>query len=158
MVGLEWVLFLITRHTLHSTSPNLEQIPIVRTHISFFRLFKLSQSEIRTGLIPVPVLHQHTGRVDTASCRAQTRETNADAITIMVVMRWQCIFGQESVRGDDSTNVAKADLPGSSDRSAMVTAEIEVEPADYHRKGRISAHRDEKQRSVFEMRPRMHSQ
>lgn len=70
----------------------------------------------------------------------------------------RCIFGEESVRGDDSASVTEADLPCGSHRSTVVTAEVEVEPADYHWKGRVSAHRDKKQRCVFEMWPRVHGQ
>lgn len=68
------------------------------------------------------------------------------------------VFGQESVRGDDAADVAEANLPGCPDRSTMVAAEVEIEPADDHRKGRVRAHGDEEQRSVFEMRPRVHGQ
>lgn len=57
---------------------------------------------------------------------------------------------------DDSANIAEADLPCCSNRSTMVATEVEVEPADYYRKGGVSAHCDEKERSVFEMRPRVH--
>ena len=76
----------------------------------------------------------------------------------MVIVRWRRIFRQESVRGDDAANVAEANLPGCPDRSAMVAAEVEVEPTDYHRKSRVSAHCDEEQRCVFELRSRVHGQ
>ena len=68
------------------------------------------------------------------------------------------VFHLESVRGDDAAGIAEANLPGCPDRSTMVTTEVEIEPADYHRKGRVSAHRDEEERCVFEVRPRVHSQ
>ena len=68
------------------------------------------------------------------------------------------VLGQERVRGDDAADVAEADLPGRPDRAAMVAPEVEVEPADDHGEGRVGAHRDEEQRRVFEMRPRVHGQ
>ena len=135
---------------------SLEQISIIRTHIPLLRLFKFRQTKICARLIPIPILHQHTSGVNAASRRAQTRKTNADAIALSVKVRR--IRSQESVRGDDSANVAEADLPRCSYSAAMVTTKIEVEPADYYRKGRVSAHGDEKQRRIFEMRPRMHCQ
>ena len=46
-------------------------------------------------------------------------------------------------RRDDSANIAEADLPRRPDRSTMVAAEVEIEPADYYRKGRVGAHGDE---------------
>ena len=53
------------------------------------------------------------------------------------------VLGQERVRGDDAANVAETDLPGRPDGSAMVAAEVQVEPADYDRQGGVCAHGDE---------------
>ena len=150
-------MLLIIRQTCspHHKVLLLEQISIIRTHVPFLRLFKLRQPKIRTRLVPIPVLHQHAGSVDTASRRAQAGKANADAIARFVT---RGILGLESVRGDDAADIAEADLPRCSDRSAMVAAEVEIEPADDDRERRVRAHRDEEQRSVFEMRPRVHSQ
>ena len=68
------------------------------------------------------------------------------------------VRGQERVRGDDAADVAEANLPRRPDRSTMVPAEVEIEPADDDRKGRIGAHGDEEQRRVLEVRPRVHGQ
>ena len=122
--------------------PDLEQVSIIRTHIPLLRLLKLRQAQIRTRLIPIPVLHQHTNSIHTTSSRTQTRKANANAIAVVVIMRLWCILGQESIRGDDPANIAKANLPRRPDCSAMVAAEVEIEPADYHRQGRVRAHRD----------------
>lgn len=73
-------------------------------------------------------------------------------------MRGRRVLGQKGVRGDDAANVAEANLPGRPDRSAMVAAEVEVEPADDNREGRVRAHGDEEQRRVFEVGPRVHGQ
>ena len=159
-MDMEWIYkdeqsSFVFRNTPHYNFPSLQQISIIRTHIPFLRLFKLGQPEIRTRLVAITVLHQHTGSVSAASRRAQTREANADAIALFVM---RCVFGQESVRGDDSAEVAEADLPSGSHCSTVVTAKVEIEPADYHRKGRVGAHCDKKQRCVFEMRPGVHGQ
>ena len=68
------------------------------------------------------------------------------------------ILRQESVRGDNAANVAKAHLPRRPHGPTMVSAEIEIEPADNHRKRRVRAHGDEEQRRVLEVRPRVHGQ
>lgn len=142
-------------HTLHGDLLSLQQISIIQTHIPFLRLFKIRQPEIRTRLVPIPVLHQHTSSVSTASCCAQTCKANTDAIALFVM---RCVLGQERIRGDDSANVTEADLPCGAHCSTMVTAKVEIEPADRHWKGRVSAHRDEKERCVFQMRPCVHGQ
>lgn len=145
-------------HSLRHTPPSLQQITIIRTHIPLLRLLKLGQPKIRTRLVPIPILRQHTDSVRAASRGTQARKANADAVAGFVVMRWACIFGEESVGGDDPAGIAEADLPGCSDGSTMVAAEVEIEPADRYRKCRVDAHRNEEQRCVFEMRPRVHSQ
>ena len=159
-MDMEWIhkdeqSFFIFRNTPHYNFPSLQQISIIRTHIPFLRFFKFGQPEIRARLVAIPVLHQHTSSISAASRRAQTREANADAIALFVM---RCVFGQESVRGDDSANVAEADLPSGAHCSTVVTAKVEIEPADNYRKGRVGAHCDKKQRCVLEMRPRVHGQ
>ena len=144
--------------TLNYDLPHLEQIPIIRAHVPFLRLLKFRQPEVRARLVPIPILHQHTSSINTASRRAQTRKANADAVPRMVIMRGRRVLGQKGVRGDDAANVAEANLPGRPDRSAMVAAEVEVEPADDDREGRVRAHGDEEQRRVFEVGPRVHGQ
>ena len=142
------------RHPLRRIVPTLEQISIVRTQISLLRLLKLRQTQIRPRLVPIPILDQHTGGINAASRRAQTRKANADAISLVVKMR--CILGQERVSGDDAANVAEANLPGRPDGTTMVPAQIEVEPANNDGEGGVRAHRDEEQRRVFEVGPRVH--
>ena len=130
----------------------LQQITVIRTQIPLLRLFKLRQPEIRPRLIPIPVLQQHARRIGAAGRRAQTREADADGIPLLVAGR---VLGQERVRGDDAANVAEADLPGRPDGSAVVAAEVEVEPADDDGQGGVGAHGDEEEGGVFEVRPRV---
>ena len=65
------------------------------------------------------------------------------------------VLGQERVRGYYPADVAEADLPGRTDRSAMVAAEVEIEPADDYGEGGVGAHCDEEEGRVFEMRARV---
>ena len=74
----------------------------------------------------------------------------------MVKMR--CVFGQERVRGDDAANVAEAHLPGRPDGATMMTAEVQVEPADDDGEGGVRAHCDEEEGGVFEVGARVDGQ
>lgn len=146
------------RHLHRRTPPDLQQITIIRTHVPLLRLFKLGQPQICTRFIPVPILRHHTDGVRAARRGAQARKADADAVARPVVVRRACVFGEESVGGDDAACVAEADLPGRPDGSTVVAAEVEVEPADRDRERGVDARRDEEQRRVFEMRPRVHGQ
>ena len=148
------LLFTTLDTIFHSHQPNSKQIPIIRTQIPLLRLLKLRQPQIRRRPVPIPILHQHASGINAARRRAQTRKPNADAIPPVVKMR--CVFGQESVRGDDAADVAEADLPGCADGPAMVAAEVEIEPADYDWKGGVGAHGDEEEGGVFKVRARVH--
>ena len=150
------MVLLYTKHGSHFHPPKSEQIPIIRAQIPLLRLLKLRQSKIRRRPVPTPILHHHTGRVNAARRRAQTRKANADAIPHVVKMRR--VLGQKRVRGDDAADVAEADLPGRADGSAVVAAEVEVEPADDDRKGGVGAHCDEEEGGVFEVRTRVDGQ
>ena len=105
----------------------LQQITIIRTQIPLLRLLKLRQPQIRPRLIPIPILQQHTHRIDATRRRAQTRKADADGIPLLVPGR---VLGQERVRGDDAANVAETDLPCRPDGAAVVPSEVQVEPAD----------------------------
>ena len=75
--------------------------------------------------------------VDHASQNAQARESQTDAIASSVQRR---IRAQERKDSDDSTDVAKAYLPRTTDRPTMVASKVHVEPADYDRHGCVGAH------------------
>ena len=135
-----------------TTQEPLQQITVIRTQIPLLRLLKLRQPQIRPRLIPTPILQQHARRISAAGRGAQTREADADGIPLLVPGR---VLGQERVRGDNTANVAEADLPGRPDGAAVVAAEVEVEPADDDGQGGVGAHGDEEEGGVFEVRPRV---
>lgn len=158
MLGPGWMITVYQAYSWIVIYHNLEQISIIRIHIPFLRLLKFRQPEVRARLVPIPILHQHASSINAASRGAQTRKANADAVPLMVIMRGRGVLGQEGVRGDDAADVAEAHLPGRPDGPAVVAAEVEVEPADDDREGRVRAHGDEEQRRVLEVRPRVHGQ
>ena len=135
-----------------TTQETLQQITVIRTQIPLLRLLKLRQPQIRPRLIPTPILQQHTHRINATRRRAQTRKANADSIPLLVPGR---VLGQKRIRGDNTANIAEPDLPGRPDGTAVVAAEVQVEPAHDDGQGGVGAHGDEEEGGVLEVRARV---
>lgn len=62
------------------------------------------------------------------------------------------------IGSNNAADIAKADLPSRADCSAVVAAEVEIEPADNDGHGGEAAHGDEENRCVLEVRPVVNGQ
>ena len=128
--------------------PTSKQIPIIGAHIPFLRLLVFRQPQIRASTIPVPILHQNADRIcDTAR---STQACKRNTYTIPRLESWR-ILGEKGIRGNDTTNIAEADLPSRSYGTAMVAAKVHVEPADDDWHSAVCTHGDEEERGILEL-------
>ena len=135
-------------HNQEPTISLLQEIPVVRTHVALLRLLKLRQTQIPWAPIPVPILHPTCREIDTAAQRTQANKSDTYAIPGFETWR---VSRLERVRGNDPADVAEADLPGGPDGSAVVSAQVQVEPTDNDWHGGVDAHRNEEEGSILEV-------
>lgn len=126
----------------------LEQVPIIRTHITLLCLLKLRQSQILRRPISVPILRPYRYQVAHTTCGTQANKRDTDRVPRLVIPGR--ILGQKGIRRDDAADVPKADLPRRTHAASVMPTEVHGEPADDDGHGAETAHGDEEERSIFE--------
>jgi len=127
-------------------SERKEERKRVKTYTKL-RLFLLGQRS-RGRVIALAVLHAHRHGIETATQRAQQQKAETDRVALLVV---RLVRLQESIRGNDTSDVTEADLPGRTNGATMVPAEVHVEPTHDDGHCRVCTHRDEEERGVLHL-------